>query len=197
MHVVSPRAPPGGLSERGILARPRSGGAGGGPMIKLGYHPATYQSQQPWLDRFLNDLAEQGWDGFEYAAGALADEYAGRESELRRALEARGLELSSIYTGCAFSPESVEEDTRRVEARARFAAALGCETILIDGGAKQPGGETEDDYRRVAQAANRVGQMAQSMGLACAWHQHWGSMFEYRRAFERLMALTDPQLVRF
>ncbi len=145
----------------------------------------------------INTIAEVGWDGFEFAGRGLSV-YYDRPEQFGGALKAKELELSTIYTGCSFAnEEAIEAELAEVTAAADFCAALGVETILIDGGRKQDGQGTEADYQRVAAAANRMGEIARMRGLTCSWHQHWGTMFEYPDAFDRLMALTDPDLVRF
>ena len=145
----------------------------------------------------MDTIAEMGWDGFEFAGRGLWV-YYDRPEPFRGTLAAKGLELSSVYTACSFADqEAIETELRYVREAADFCAALGVETILIDGGRKTDAAGTEADHRRVASAANRMGEMARERGCTCSWHQHWGTLFEYPEAFERLMALTDPQLVRF
>jgi inosose dehydratase len=147
--------------------------------------------------RAVDTIAKVGWDGFEFAGRGLSP-YYDRPEVFGATLKAKGVELSTIYTGCSFADEeAIEREMQAVTAAADFCAALGVQTILIDGGRKQDGEGTEADYQRVAAAANRMGQIARERGLTCSWHQHWGTMFEYPDAFDRLMALTDPELVRF
>ncbi len=73
----------------------------------------------------------------------------------------------------------------------------GCRNLLIDGGEPTADHATTDDYRRVADVANLVGSLAREAGLVCSWHQHWGTLFERPEAFDALMELSDPELVRF
>lgn len=145
----------------------------------------------------MDTIAELDWDGFEFAGRGLSV-YYDRPEQFGGTLRAKGIELSTIYTGCSFAAEdAIEAELGYVTAAADFCAALGVETILIDGGRKGDGAGTEEDYRRVAAAANRMGEIARERGRTCSWHQHWGTLFEYPDAFDRLMALTDPELVRF
>jgi len=170
-----------------------------GTIIKLGYHPATWgkRDRLPALWEAMDTIAEARWDGFEFAGRGLSV-YYDRPEQFGGMLNAKGIELSTIYTGCSFADEeAIEAELGYVTDAADFCAALDVETILIDGGRKRDGAGTEADYRRVAAAANRMGEIARERGRTCSWHQHWGTLFEYPDAFERLMALTDPELVRF
>jgi inosose dehydratase len=71
------------------------------------------------------------------------------------------------------------------------------QNLLIDGGGPLSAAPTADDYHRVAEVANLVGSIARDAGLVCSWHQHWGTLFERPEAFDALMELTDPELVKF
>ena len=68
---------------------------------------------------------------------------------------------------------------------------------MIDGGSKSEAGVTDEQIQRAAAGADAMGKMCADAGLLCSWHQHWGTIFEYAEPFERLMALTDPALVKF
>jgi inosose dehydratase len=171
-------------------------------MIKLGYHPATWgkQDRVQAVWEAVDTIAEMGWDGFEFAGQGLSV-YYDRPESCGDPLKAKGIELSTVYTGCSFADdEAIQTELGHVTEAADFCAALAVETILIDGGRNKDGPKTagtEVDYQRVATAANRMGEIARERGRVCSWHQHWGSLFEYPDAFDRLMALTDPELVRF
>jgi len=165
-------------------------------MVKLGYHPATWGGRLAGLWKGLACMARCGWDGFEYCYDDIVEWYD-RPAEFRRRLDEHGVCLASLYIPSGFrNAEEVLEHRGRVTAAAEFCVEVGCEFILLDGGARKDDGQyTEADFRRVADAANHCGDLCRSRGLSCSWHQHWGTMFEYRAAFDRLMAMTDPELV--
>ena len=168
-------------------------------MPRLGFHPSIWQCRDD-LDRFwraVSDIAEAGWDGFEVAGPILQPYYYDPAAFISR-LSDSGLALSTVYSHCSYADDStIETELERVRRTADFCQAVGCEVLLIDGGAKQHGQHHgEPDYQRVADAANRIGEMARECSLTCAWHQHWGTLFEFPPALHRLMALTDPTLVK-
>ncbi len=166
-------------------------------MLKLGYHPATFPGRG--LDRLLASLPTvraEGWDGLEYCARTL-EPWFDRPERVRGPLDEMGLVLSGLYYTCGFtSDEETEAWVEGAERVARFCADVGCHLMLIDGGRKDGGGG-EEQIARVARAANAAGRICHSRGLVCSWHQHWGTIFEHEEPFERLMALTDPELVCF
>lgn len=165
-------------------------------MVKLGYHPATWGGRLDGLWRGLDCMSRCGWDGFEYCYDDIAEWYD-RPDEFRRKLDECGMTLAGLYLSSGYrDAEEVAAHRARVTAGAKFCAEVGCAFVLLDGGAHSESGQYSDaDFRRVADAANRCGEICRERGLLCSWHQHWGSMFEYRAAFDRLMTMTDPDLV--
>jgi inosose dehydratase len=151
--------------------------------------------------RMLDEMALIGFDGFEMCYPFLIEWYEHNPAELRKLLAMHGLELSSYYTGIAFGDRAAcQRGVDEVKRRCRFVAELGGHYVLLDGGEKDYQREFPDVdayIRFIADTANHLGEYARSQGLTLAWHQHWGSVFETQPAFDRLMALTDPQAVGF
>jgi inosose dehydratase len=151
--------------------------------------------------RMLDEMALIGLDGFEVCYPFLIEWYGHKPQELRRLLAMHGLELGSYYTGIGFgSKEAIQPQVEEFKRRCLFVHQLGGTNVLLDGGEK----DWQRDYRdieeyiqRIAAAANELGQYARSLGVTLSWHQHWGSVFEEESAFQRLMALTDPEWVGF
>ncbi len=151
--------------------------------------------------RMLDDMCLLGFDGFEMCFPFLIDAYESRVGELRRLLATHDLELASYYIECSFaSEERLPVEMEEVRRRCRFVAELGSRFVLLDGCSKQAGAtpaEVEEQVQRVARSANELGAYARSCGVTLAWHLHWGSIFEAEETFDRLMELTDPDLLRF
>ncbi len=165
--------------------------------MKLGYHPATFPGEG--FDRLVASLpavCECGWDGLEYSARVM-EPWFDRPDEVRAPLDDAGLIICALYYTCGFADDAEVaawlDHGRRV---AEFCITIGCPHIMIDGGRKDGGGG-EDQIARAAEAANEMGRLCAEHDLTCTWHQHWGTIFEYEEPFERLMSLTDPDLVRF
>ncbi len=167
-------------------------------MIKLGYHPATFDGTG--LDQIaasLPTICSEGWDGFEYSATALKLHFAD-PSPVRQILTEAGTEICGLYYTCGFLTDDdaaqwLDHGNRVIE----FCHAVGCHLVMIDGGSKGDDGVTPAQIERAAAGADAMGQMCADAGLVCSWHQHWGTIFEYQEPFEQLLALTDPALVKF
>ncbi len=151
--------------------------------------------------RMLDEMALIGLDGFEMCYPFLIEWYEHKPQELRRLLAMHGLELASYYTGIGFGrKDSIPQQVEEFKRRCRFVHALGGANVLLDGGEKdwqRDYPDVEEYIQVIAETANELGGYARSLGLTLSWHQHWGSVFEDEGAFQRLMALTDPQVVGF
>ncbi len=168
---------------------------GFGSQLWLGYD--NFQG----LPRMLDEMSLVGLDGFEMCYPLIIEKYERRVGELRTLLAMHDLELASYYTGCSFTdPARMQPEAEEVRRRCRFLAELGSQFILLDGGRKLSGetpAQLQDRIAWIADQANELGAFANSCGITLAWHQHWGSIFEVEENLHRLMALTDPALVKF
>ena len=167
-------------------------------MVKLGFHTAIWgRETMEDFRKALDEMSIVGWDGFEYAGGWL-ERYYDRTDELKALLAAHDMELTTYYCSNAYiDPATAEGEMERAKRKVDFLAEMECSLLLIDGGRKREEENTEEDFHTVVRAANRLGEITRSRGLISVWHQHWGSMFEYKDAFYRLMDHTDPELVYF
>ena len=168
---------------------------GFGSQLWLGYD--NFQG----FPRMLDEMSLVGLDGFEMCYPLVIEKYERRVGELRTLLAMHDLELASYYTGCSFAdPARMQPEAEEVRRRCRFLAELGSQFILLDGGLKLAGeapAQLQDRIAWIADQANELAAYANSCGITLAWHQHWGSIFEVEENLHRLMALTDPALVKF
>ncbi|MFP4249261.1 MAG: sugar phosphate isomerase/epimerase family protein [Armatimonadota bacterium] len=164
-------------------------------MIRFAYHPASYLRQDIGADEALEHIGEVGWDGFEWSSSALADHFGSAEA-CRECLSDLGISLSGIYHPSRFeSREEIEDWIDRAEQALEFGRTVGADVLMLDGGSTDlPTGA--DSIARVAEAAAEVAQMASDAGMACTWHQHWGTLFQYPEQFHALMDATEMSELR-
>lgn len=173
--------------------------------MKSGYHvsPWVAASRQEPADgevdfwdvcwRALDEIAATHWDGVEVAQGQF-EQYHGRPGELKREFDSRGLELITFYFARQFDQMTPQEAVKLARPRCEFHQAMGSSVLLIDG-VRRGEGPQEDRIRAAADCINAVAELAREHGLISPWHIHHGSIFERSAAFDRLMELTDPDLV--
>jgi inosose dehydratase len=167
--------------------------------VRLGYHLAPWVRDNHYenFHRALDEISLTGWDGVEFSGPWLVNTFGARPGELRDLLRMHDLELASSYAKLTYQLATRDQDLELVRRVLDVTVAAEGKVLLIDGGAQVQGGSTDDDVKRVADVANEAGRLARASGVQCSWHQHWGSMFEWPEPFDRLMELTDPDLVKF
>jgi inosose dehydratase len=142
------------------------------------------------MDRAVKDIASAGYEGVEMFDGNLA-EYADRPGELRGLLEEAGVSLVSVYTGANFIyADILPDELHRIQRSAELAATFGAERLVVGGGARRAAGTTEEDYRRLGDALDRVADIAEGFGLSASYHPHLTTIVESPEELERLMPLT-------
>ncbi|MCW2694784.1 MAG: sugar phosphate isomerase [Mycobacterium sp.] len=175
--------------------------------MRLGYHTITwggvvgdatgvtsvkdlYYVANGSMAQAVQDIASAGYEGTEMFDGNLVA-YSDRPDELRGLLADAGLELVSVYTGANFIyADILPDELHRVQRAAELAATFGAERLVVGGGARRAAGTTDEDYRRLAAALDRVTDIAESQGLSASYHPHLSTIVESPAELERLLPHT-------
>ena len=160
------------------------------------------------IERGIRDIAELGFAGTE-TGGRLYDWWEEhRQGQLRRILGEAGIPMVTLFHSGEWTSKAAEpmllEQARRWSAATR---ELGGEMLMLVPGrrgdvsiddaktASEPFGL--DDFRQMAEAMNRAGEIAHQEGCDATMHPHWGTAAESRLEIEVLLDLLDPKLVGF
>ncbi|HSH11683.1 MAG TPA: sugar phosphate isomerase/epimerase [Ilumatobacter sp.] len=139
------------------------------------------------MARAISDIAAEGYQGVEMFDGNVND-YAEAPDELRRLLDANGVDLVSVYTGANFIyDEILPDELTRTERAADLAAQFGAEALVVGGGAQRAGGIRPGDYDRLGSALDRVCDIAEERGLHACYHPHLTTIVENPDQLELLM----------
>ena len=175
--------------------------------MRLGYHSITWGGvvgdpvgvtsvKDLWylangsMGQAVRDIAAAGYTGTEMFDGNLA-RYADRPDELRALLDETGVQLVSVYTGANFVyADILPDELHRVERAAELAASFGAGRLVVGGGARRAAGTTEADYDRLAEALDRVTDIAEGHGLEASYHPHLTTIVESPDELERLLPRT-------
>lgn len=165
------------------------GGVVGHPVGVTSIKDLFYMTHGP-MDRAVKDIAAAGYEGVEMFDGNLA-EYADKPEQLRSILDEAGVSLVSVYTGANFIyADILPDELHRIQRAAELAATFGAERLVVGGGARRATGTTDEDYRRLGEALDRVTDIAESAGLSASYHPHLTTIVENPDELNRLMALT-------
>jgi sugar phosphate isomerase/epimerase len=127
-----------------------------------------------------NSIEPYGFDGSFYGIPA---------GEFRKLIEGLGMHLTSTHTGI-----DLENASKFIEA----ALEAGLEYLVLP----SPGGrqvKTEDDFRRLAEEMNLIGEKVSKAGMRFGYHNHAGEFNDTGKgiAYDILLENTDPELVCF
>jgi inosose dehydratase len=138
----------------------------------------------------IADIGAAGYEGIELFDGNLVD-YADRPDELNGYLSAAGVRLVSVYSGANFIyPDILPDELDRIRRAAELTASFGAERLVVGGGARRAAGTTDDDYDRLADALDRVTDIAEGFGLAASYHPHLSTIVESPDELARLLPNT-------
>ncbi len=156
--------------------------------FRLGYSCITW-GPTPDLDEVLGAIASTGWEGVEFI-GVSAD-WLGTPRRLRGLLDRYRLQPVCLFGSVSLGPDAdlvLERQRRTIE----YAAELGCAVYCFLGG-ERVGRRlpTEDEFKRLAEQAERLIDHAAPSGLTVAYHAHPRCTVESEAEQDRLLAYTD------
>lgn len=151
------------------------------------------------FEQCVSEMALAGYEGC-----SVGHKYPTDVGELKAALELRGLRVSepwhsTYFTVAAMEKQTVEGFMREME----FIEEMGGTDIGVaelghavhqQPVALKPNKPVFDDdqWKRMTEGLNRLGQTATGEGMRLCYHHHMGTGVQTREEVDRLMADTDP-----
>lgn len=169
----------------------------------VGCSTITWRRQAP-LEQMLREIADAGY------AGAPAGRPDGQSPrQLRELMASFGLRPAPGYLGASYHDPAEHAAIReRAKEIADWSAALGMSELFVaescfDARFAVAGHRTADrsdqltpeGYRAMADGLNEVGRICRERGVTACFHNHAGSYVETRDEFDKLLAMTDADLV--
>jgi len=153
------------------------------------------------FEQCIDEMAAAGFTGSE-----IGNKYPKDPTVLKSALENRGLQISSAWLSTFFSEEGRTEDTvKNFVEHMNFLKALGAKVVNIcecghciqmtSGYVFDRPKYSDEQWLQVAEGLNRVGEMARKNDMVIAYHYHMGTMIQGSEETDRIMEMTDPDLV--
>lgn len=165
------------------------GGVVGNPPGVTSVKDLTYRANGS-MEQAIRDIGAAGYEGTEMFDGNVSD-YADRPDELRELLAIAGLELVSVYAGANFVyADILPDELHRVAQAAELAATFGAQRLVVGGGARRAAGTSDGDYDRLADALDRVADIAEQYGVEASYHPHLTTIVESPDELERLLPRT-------
>lgn len=153
------------------------------------------------FEQCIDEMAAAGFSGSE-----IGNKYPKNPAVLKPALELRGLQISSAWFSTFFSETGRTEETVTLFVeQLNFLKAMGAKVLnvcecghCVQGTPKHVFDRpsyTDQQWLQVAEGLNRIGEMARENGMVIAYHYHMGTMVQNANETDRLMQMTDPDLV--
>ena len=153
------------------------------------------------FEQCIDEIATAGYSGSE-----IGTKFPKRIEILKSALKKRDLQISSAWVSTFFSEDGRTDETiKNFVKQMNFLKSLGAKVINICecGHCVQLSKKyvfdrpkyTDSQWINVANGLNLLGELAKKNEMMIAYHYHMGTMIQNKKETERLMTMTDPDLV--
>ena len=173
--------------------------------IKLGIAPIAWTNDdmpdlgsENTFEQCVSEMALAGFTGCE-----VGNKYPKDATVLKKALDLRGLTIANQW----FSSFVLTKDMKEVEkdfiAQCNFLKAVGAKTIgaseqsfSIQGQMHTPVFENKyvmsaTEWKKFAEGMNRLGEIANSLGMNLVYHHHMGTVVQTAEEVDRMMDMTS------
>lgn len=174
--------------------------------VKLGIAPIAWTNDdmpdlgaENTFEQCVSEMALAGFTGCE-----VGNKYPKDPAVLKAALDLRGLRIANQWFSSFVLSKPMEEVEKDFVAQCRFLKAVGADTIgaseqsySIQGQMHTPVFECKyvmvnKEWDRFAKGMNRLGEIANSMGMKLVYHHHMGTVVQTAEEVDRMMEMTDP-----
>ncbi|MBU3092344.1 myo-inosose-2 dehydratase, partial [Clostridium sp. CF011] len=126
---------------------------------------------------------------------------------LKKALELRGLEIASGWFSSFLTMKPYEETEAEFVKHRDFLHALGANIIVVAEQGHSVQGEldtpvfdgkyhfNEEEWKLLGNGLNKLGKLAQDKGMKMVYHHHMGTGVQTTKEIDKLMSITDENLV--
>jgi inosose dehydratase len=152
------------------------------------------------FEQCVSEMALAGFQGTE-----VGNKYPKDPAVLSRALNLRGLAICNGWFSSFLTTKPLEEVQKEFVAHTDFLHAVGARLV----GAGEHGNAivrsslpvfdakpsfSKDEWKRVADGLNKLGELARAKGMQLTYHHHMGTAIQTAEEIDTLMAMTEPGL---
>lgn len=154
------------------------------------------------FEQCISEMALAGYEGSE-----VGNKYPKDPAVLKHYLDARGLTICNAWFSSFLTTKPYEEVEKAFLQHRDFLHAVGARVIgaaeqghSIQGKQDVPVLEgkprfTDEEWKRLADGLNRLGELAHEKGMVLTYHHHMGTGVQTAAEVDRLMEMTDPSLL--
>jgi len=154
------------------------------------------------FEQCVSEMALAGFIGSE-----VGNKYPKDPVKLKKALDLRGITICNAWFSTYFTTKPQSETIEAFIKHRDFLHAVGAKVI----GASEQGNSiqglmdtsvfaskplfSENDWTKLSQGLNLLGKLAQEKDMILTYHHHMGTGVQLPNEIDKLMELTDPNLV--
>jgi inosose dehydratase len=154
------------------------------------------------FEQCVSEMALAGFEGSE-----VGSKYPHDPAVLNRALRLRGLTICNAWFSSFLTVKPYGEVEEAFLSQCDFLHAVGARVIgAAEQGHSVQGKQdvpvfdgkprfTDEEWKRLAEGLNRLGEKARGKGMTLTYHHHMGTGVQTAEEIDRLMAATDPALL--
>ncbi|MEK5231349.1 myo-inosose-2 dehydratase [Lysinibacillus sp. FSL K6-0232] len=177
--------------------------------IQLGIAPIGWTNddlpelgKEVTFEQCISEMALAGFIGCE-----IGNKFPKEPEILHAYLDIRGLQVASAWFSAYLTTAPYEETEQAFVKHRDFLHAMGAKVIVVSEQGKSIQGQqdvgvirnkpefTEEEWARLTNGLEQLGQLAKEKGMRIVYHHHMGTGIQNIPEIDRLMAETDPALV--
>lgn len=177
--------------------------------VKIGICPIGWTNddmpdlgKENTFQQAVSEMALAGYDGTE-----IGNKYPKDVKTLKKALDLRKLQIASAWFSAFLISKPFEETKKAFIAHRDFLHAMGAKVIVvseqsysIQGKMEVPIFEgkyhmNEEEWKKLADGLNKLGELAKEKDMKIVYHHHMGTVVQTSAEIDKLMDMTDENLV--
>ncbi|MFS0821526.1 myo-inosose-2 dehydratase [Bacillus sp. 1P02SD] len=177
--------------------------------VKIGIAPIGWTNDdlpelggENTFEQCVSEMALAGFTGTE-----VGNKYPRDPEVLKKALSLRGMEIASAWFSAFLTTKPLEETVRAFIKRRDFLFEMGAKVIVVSEQGHSIQGQMEtplfdnkpvfiqEDWGKLADGLHELGRLAQEKDMDIVYHHHMGTGVQTTEEINKLMELTDPNLV--
>ena len=177
--------------------------------VKLGIAPIAWTNDdmpelgaENTFEQCISEMALAGFKGTE-----VGNKYPKDVKVLKKALELRGMEIASEWFSAYLTTKPYEETEKAFITHRDFLHEMGAKVIVVSEQGHSIQGKmeipifknkpsfTEEEWEKLSTGLDKLGKLAKERDMKLVYHHHMGTGVQTTEEIDRLMEITDSELV--
>lgn len=177
--------------------------------VKLGIAPIAWTNddmpdlgKENTFEQCISEMALAGFSGSE-----VGNKYPRDTKVLKKALGLRNMEIASAWFSSILTTKPYEETEKEFIKHRDFLNEMGAKVVVVSeqGHSIQGQMETpvfdgkyvmnEEEWKKLSEGLNKLGALAKEKDMKLVYHHHMGTVVQTTEEIDRLMEMTDENLV--